>query len=167
MSLRPILVYGDPRLEAPNDPVEDFGDRLQTLVAELFESARRAPGLGLAALILGTQALLLWISQTRHQAAVQERLAPAMKFPQKLGKLNLAVFAAAIGVFAYLVLGDARQLLHCHGVRKPVRHGANVVEPIHERRGQPEIERGDGLPARGVRPGAKPTGLVNIGSAVT
>jgi peptide deformylase len=53
VSLRPILVYGDPRLEAPNDPVEDFGDRLQALVAELFESARRAPGLGLAAPQIG------------------------------------------------------------------------------------------------------------------
>jgi len=53
VSLRPILVYGDPRLEAPNDPVEDFGDGLQALVAELFESARRAPGLGLAAPQIG------------------------------------------------------------------------------------------------------------------
>lgn len=49
MSVRPILVYGDPRLEAPNRPVEVFGDALAALVEDLFETGWRAPGLGLAA----------------------------------------------------------------------------------------------------------------------
>lgn len=49
MSIRPILVYGDPRLEAPNAPVESFDSRLRELVDDLFETGWKAPGLGLAA----------------------------------------------------------------------------------------------------------------------
>ena len=49
MAVRPILVYGDPRLEAENKPVESFGPELHTLIEDLFETGWRAPGLGLAA----------------------------------------------------------------------------------------------------------------------
>jgi len=49
MATLPILAYGDPRLEAPNRPAEDFGPELQSLVEDLFETGWRAPGLGLAA----------------------------------------------------------------------------------------------------------------------
>ena len=36
MSVQPILVFGDPRLEAENRPVESFDDGLQELVDDLF-----------------------------------------------------------------------------------------------------------------------------------
>jgi peptide deformylase len=61
VTVRPILVYGDPRLEAPNAPVEDFDDRLRVLADELFEAARRAPGLGLAAPQIGVNIRLATI----------------------------------------------------------------------------------------------------------
>jgi len=53
MTVRPILVFGDPILEAANLPVEDFGDGLQDLVEDLFETGCKAPGLGLAAPQIG------------------------------------------------------------------------------------------------------------------
>jgi peptide deformylase len=53
MTVRPILVYGDPRLESTNEPVEHFDEKLQTLIAELFETGWKAPGLGLAAPQIG------------------------------------------------------------------------------------------------------------------
>jgi peptide deformylase len=53
MSVRPILVYGDPALEAKNLPVEDFDEKLEMLVADLFETGWKAPGLGLAAPQIG------------------------------------------------------------------------------------------------------------------
>jgi peptide deformylase len=53
MSVRPIIVYGDPRLEAENSPVEAFDGELQTFVADLFETGWKAPGLGLAAPQIG------------------------------------------------------------------------------------------------------------------
>ncbi|MCD4750722.1 MAG: peptide deformylase, partial [Thermoanaerobaculales bacterium] len=44
-----ILVWGDPRLEANNAPVDDFDEDLHRLADDMFEIARKAPGLGLAA----------------------------------------------------------------------------------------------------------------------
>lgn len=61
MTVRPILIYGDPRLEAPSTPVADFDDRLRVLADELFEAARRAPGLGLAAPQIGVNIRLATI----------------------------------------------------------------------------------------------------------
>lgn len=61
MSVRPILVYGDPRLEAPNRPVEVFDDALAALVEDLFETGWRAPGLGLASPQVGVNLRLATI----------------------------------------------------------------------------------------------------------
>jgi peptide deformylase len=49
MAVRTILLYGDPRLEAPNRPVEAFDEALEALIEDLFETSWRTPGLGLAA----------------------------------------------------------------------------------------------------------------------
>jgi len=53
MTVRPILVYGDPRLESTNRPVELYDKELRTLVDDLFETGWKAPGLGLAAPQIG------------------------------------------------------------------------------------------------------------------
>jgi peptide deformylase len=53
MPVRPILVYGDPRLEQPNEPVTDFGESLGEIIIDLFETGWKAPGLGLAAPQIG------------------------------------------------------------------------------------------------------------------
>jgi peptide deformylase len=46
--IRDIVKYGDPRLLAPNAPVERFDDELRQMVADLVETCHAAPGLGLA-----------------------------------------------------------------------------------------------------------------------
>lgn len=53
MAVRPILVYGDPRLEAESRPVTEFGEDLQLLIVDMFETGWKAPGLGLAAPQIG------------------------------------------------------------------------------------------------------------------
>lgn len=53
MAVRPILVYGDPRLEAENLPVDAFGEALAEIVDDMFATAWAAPGLGLAAPQIG------------------------------------------------------------------------------------------------------------------
>jgi len=53
MTVRPILVFGDPRLEADNQPVDDFGDGLREIIEDLFETGWKAPGLGVAAPQIG------------------------------------------------------------------------------------------------------------------
>jgi peptide deformylase len=61
MAVRPILVYGDPRLEAANLPVTDFGPGLAQLVQDLFETGWKAPGLGVAAPQIGVNLRLATI----------------------------------------------------------------------------------------------------------
>lgn len=48
-----IILWGDPRLVAPNSPVEFFDERLLQLAEEMFATCHRAPGLGLAAPQIG------------------------------------------------------------------------------------------------------------------
>jgi peptide deformylase len=53
MSVRPILLLGDPRLRLPGAPVESFGKLLHSLLDDLAHTMRAAPGVGLAAPQLG------------------------------------------------------------------------------------------------------------------
>lgn len=53
MSVKPILLLGDPRLRMPGQPVESFGRLLHSLIEDLVHTMRAAPGVGLAAPQLG------------------------------------------------------------------------------------------------------------------
>jgi peptide deformylase len=53
MSVRPILLLGDPRLRLKGEPVDSFGKYLHELLDDLTETMRHAPGVGLAAPQLG------------------------------------------------------------------------------------------------------------------
>jgi peptide deformylase len=53
MSVRPILVLGDPRLRLKGAPVESFGRFLHGLLDDLAHTMRDAPGVGLAAPQIG------------------------------------------------------------------------------------------------------------------
>lgn len=61
MSIRPVLIFGDPRLEDPNLPVEEFGSGLQELIRDLFETGWNEPGLGVAAPQIGANVRLATI----------------------------------------------------------------------------------------------------------
>jgi peptide deformylase len=60
----PIVKFGDPVLETPAKPVTDFGDELQKLVADMFESMYHAQGVGLAAPQIGISLRLAVIDVT-------------------------------------------------------------------------------------------------------
>ena len=49
MSVRPIVLLGDPRLRLKGLPVESFGRTLHGLLDDMTETMRHAPGVGLAA----------------------------------------------------------------------------------------------------------------------
>lgn len=49
MALRPILIAPDPVLKTPAEPVGRIDDEVRTLVADMFETMYKAPGIGLAA----------------------------------------------------------------------------------------------------------------------
>jgi peptide deformylase len=51
--IHPIVKFGDPVLETPTKPIDKFGEELQALVADMFESMYAAQGVGLAAPQIG------------------------------------------------------------------------------------------------------------------
>ena len=53
MSVRPIVLLGDPRLRLKGEPVDSFGRYLHTLLDDLTETMLDAPGAGLAANQIG------------------------------------------------------------------------------------------------------------------
>jgi peptide deformylase len=53
MSVRPIVLLGDPRLRLRGETVDSFGKYLHELLDDLTETMRHAPGVGLAAPQLG------------------------------------------------------------------------------------------------------------------
>jgi peptide deformylase len=69
MSVRPIVLLGDPRLRLKGLPVDSFGKSLHELLDDLTDSMRHAPGVGLAAPQLGEplQACVIEISGQLHE----------------------------------------------------------------------------------------------------
>ncbi len=53
MSVKPIVLLGDPRLRLKGKPVDGFGKFLHELLDDLADTMRHAPGVGLAAPQLG------------------------------------------------------------------------------------------------------------------
>jgi peptide deformylase len=69
MSVRPIVLLGDPRLRLKGQPVDSFGKYLHELLDDLTDSMRHAPGVGLAAPQLGEplQACVIEVSGNLHE----------------------------------------------------------------------------------------------------
>ena len=69
MSVRPIVLLGDPRLRLKGLPVDSFGKPLHELLDDLADSMRHAPGVGLAAPQLGeaVQACVIEVAGQLHE----------------------------------------------------------------------------------------------------
>lgn len=69
MSVLPITICGEPVLHRPAETVTDFGDDLQQLVADMFETTVAAPGVGLAAPQVGVgKRVFVWIYEDQDEA---------------------------------------------------------------------------------------------------
>lgn len=53
MTIRPIILYPDPRLALPAEPVTVFDDALRELADDLLETMHAAPGIGITAPHIG------------------------------------------------------------------------------------------------------------------
>ena len=69
MSVIPIVTLGDPRLRLKGEPVDSFGRYLHTLLDDLTETMRDAPGVGLAAPQVGIalQACVIEVEGQLHE----------------------------------------------------------------------------------------------------
>lgn len=89
MSVRPILVFGDPRLEAPSAPVEHFDADLASLVDDLFETGWQAPGLGLAAPQIGANLRLATVDLSVGKDPTQKIVLANPTITETSGKISL------------------------------------------------------------------------------
>ena len=64
MAIRPILRFPDPRLRAVAEPVERFDGELRQLAADLLETMRAAPGVGITAPHIGVPLRLVVLELT-------------------------------------------------------------------------------------------------------
>lgn len=90
MTIRAIRITGDPVLHTPARPVTDFGDDLATLVSDMIETMREAPGVGLAAPQIGVaKQVFVWEweddSQVLHEGAIVN---PSLWRSRPRGKLD-------------------------------------------------------------------------------
>ena len=69
MSVRPIILLGDPRLRLKGLPVESFGRFLHGLLDDMTDTMRHAPGVGLAAPQVGEalQACVIEVRDTVYE----------------------------------------------------------------------------------------------------
>ena len=66
MSVRPIVLLGDPRLRIKGEPVDTFGRFLHGLLDDLAHTMRAAPGVGLAAPQIG-EALAVCVVEVENR----------------------------------------------------------------------------------------------------
>ncbi len=75
MSVRPIVLLGDPRLRLKGETVDSFGKYLHELLDDLTDTMRHAPGVGLAAPQLG-EALRVCVLEVENR--LHELVNPAI-----------------------------------------------------------------------------------------
>ncbi|HSO29691.1 MAG TPA: peptide deformylase [Candidatus Sulfomarinibacteraceae bacterium] len=98
MSVRPILLLGDPRLRLRGLPVDSFGKYLHELLDDLAHTMRAAPGVGLAAPQLGEalNACVIEIEGQLHEL-VNPRIVKSVGDDRDLeGCLSIPGFAAYV-----------------------------------------------------------------------
>ncbi|MFA6966711.1 peptide deformylase [Bosea sp. (in: a-proteobacteria)] len=70
MAILPIVAYPDPRLRAVAEPVERFDAELRQLAADLLETMRAAPGVGITAPHVGVPLRLVVLELTPGEVRV-------------------------------------------------------------------------------------------------
>lgn len=98
MTVRPILMLGDPRLRLKGLPVDSFGRYLHELLDDLAHTMRDAPGVGLAAPQLGeaVNACVVEIGSQLHEL-VNPRIVKSSGDDRDLeGCLSIPGYAAYI-----------------------------------------------------------------------
>lgn len=76
MSQLSILEFPDPRLRTRAEPVRNFDDALQRLIADMFETMYAAPGIGLAATQVNVHRALLVMDTSQEKNRPQVFINP-------------------------------------------------------------------------------------------
>ena len=117
MSVRPIILLGDPRLRLKGLPVDSFGKYLHGLLDDLAETMRKAPGVGLAAPQVGEalQVCVIEVGGELHEL-VNPRIVKASGDDRDLeGCLSLP------GYYAYVTRRDKVWVVAQNRVGKKIK----------------------------------------------
>lgn len=69
MSIRPIVITGDPVLHNPTEPITVFDDNLAKLVEDMYDTCEAAPGVGLAGPQIGiNKSIFVWMYKDQNEA---------------------------------------------------------------------------------------------------
>jgi len=74
MALRDIITLPDKRLRSVSKPVVEIGDEIRTLVADMFETMYKAPGIGLAAIQVGAPSRVIVMDLSKREAEAEPRV---------------------------------------------------------------------------------------------
>jgi len=74
VTVRPIVIYGEPVLHRPTRPVTEFDDALAALEADMVETMARANGVGLAANQIGVDLRLFVFDCAEHRGGPDARV---------------------------------------------------------------------------------------------
>ena len=88
MPRRPVILWGDPRLVAPNAEVELFDENLEKLITEMFETAWATPGLGLAAPQIGVNLRLAVLDLSVGKDPKQKIVLANPEITQSVGSVS-------------------------------------------------------------------------------
>jgi len=138
MSLRPIITTEDPRLRQRAHPVDRFTDDLKTLIADMIDTMRAAPGVGLAATQLGVRQRVIVVEYPPETAEGEDTPPP---------KLYVVVNPEITRRSTELVNGTEGCLSIPGYVGDVERHAAVTVRGLN-RRGQPFQLKARGWMAR-------------------
>ena len=125
MAIRPIVSFPDPRLRMVAEPVVSFDSELQALAADLLDTMRAAPGIGITA--------------------------PHIGVLQRLVVLELSPGEARTYVNPQLVWSSPETIRHTEGsvsmvgMTEEVERAARVRLSYRDLEGEEQIEEADGL----------------------
>jgi peptide deformylase len=74
MALREIIILPDKRLRSVSKPVAGIDDEIRTLVADMFETMYKAPGIGLAAIQVAVPARVVVMDLSKREGPTEPRV---------------------------------------------------------------------------------------------
>ena len=74
MALRDIIIIPDKRLRSVSKPVAGIDDEIRTLVADMFETMYKAPGIGLAAIQVAVPARVVVMDLSKRDENAEPRV---------------------------------------------------------------------------------------------
>lgn len=145
MALRQIVNVPDPILRRKAKPVTKFDKNLQTLIDDMIETMREAPGVGLAAPQINISEQLTVIEYS--EADEEDESEESEDKPEKPKKLYVLINPEIVKVSEEKVLG-IEGCLSMPGLHGEVeRHSAVQVKALN-RHGKPQKIKVDGWMAR-------------------